>query len=630
MTALPHLTRRDGVYYWRRKSRRLSTGSIDLRVSLRTTDRSRAITLARVLSADSETIMPALEQSRITLDEAKRYLHHVVRSHTENAADLRRNLRLRYGVPSCDMQDRFAWAKAKSWELLARMGTGAAITETVEEELIAQGRDAGDIQFLGLILEQIIKPGLTSVREAKDRAMEFERVNGRAPASDAEDLQLLELHIEGKRAAQTAIRNTSVEVLAAEVVQEMNPTAPPLPVETAPAPRPPSWQAAVVPLRPEPAAILAVAPTVPSLDPSISAVIDRMIECKRHDDGGFEEKTARQYQAFGALLQRVIGKADVTDLVQADVVKFRAALFRLPKSFGKSPTDHIAPIEEILAKAAILPKEKVGMAVGTINRYIDQFSALVNSGKSEGLDIDPKLAPGSLRRKERVRQRDKKRTFTRAELQTLFQHAFWTNEDTARSIPPLDQRRLSGLYWVPLICAYTGMRREEISGFSPEHFKKEDGIWYFELVPTSTRRLKTAASARRIPVHADLISLGLCDVVQLAQKKCQSLLFPDLQEPSAKILGRKVGRVMERMITEIWGAAGEGLSLQSARHYVQHVLDLDKSVPEKVSREIMGHEGTDVHSSVYGDQCPITDLKDAIDRLPSLINLPDFPRGRIG
>lgn len=185
------------------------------------------------------------------------------------------------------------------------------------------------------------------------------------------------------------------------------------------------------------------------------------------------------------------------------------------------------------------------------------------------------------------------------------------------------------MYWVPLISAYTGMRREEISGFSPENFKEEEGIWYFELVPTSTRRLKTAASARRIPVHADLISLGLVDVVQQAQKKRQSLLFPDLQERGSKIFGRKVGRLMEKIVAEIWGATGEGLSLQSARHYVQHVLDLDKLVPEKVSRELMGHEGTDVHSTVYGDQCPISDLKAAIDRLPSLINLPDFPKGSI-
>jgi len=69
MTALPHLTRRDGVYYWRRKVRPLSTTICDLRVSLRTTDRARATILCRVLSAESEPMMAALEQDRITLGD---------------------------------------------------------------------------------------------------------------------------------------------------------------------------------------------------------------------------------------------------------------------------------------------------------------------------------------------------------------------------------------------------------------------------------------------------------------------------------------------------------------------------------------------------------------------------------
>jgi hypothetical protein len=87
---------------------------------------------------------------------------------------------------------------------------------------------------------------------------------------------------------------------------------------------------------------------------------------------------------------------------------------------------------------------------------------------------------------------------------------------------------------------------------------------------------------------------------------------------------------MEKMIAAIRGVKGEGLSLQSARHYVKHVLDLDKLALEKVSREIIGHEGTDVHSTVYGGKCPISDLKEATDRPLSRINIKDFPRGRIG
>lgn len=91
-------------------------------------------------------------------------------------------------------------------------------------------------------------------------------------------------------------------------------------------------------------------------------------------------------------------------------------------------------------------------------------------------------------------------------------------------------------------------------------------------------------------------------------------------------MGRKVGRHVEKLVKEIWGDAGGGLSLQSARHYVKHILDLDKEVPAKVARDIMGHEGQDVHESVYGDQSPLPALKAAIDRLPSLTGVRELPR----
>lgn len=78
--------------------------------------------------------------------------------------------------------------------------------------------------------------------------------------------------------------------------------------------------------------------------------------------------------------------------------------------------------------------------------------------------------------------------------------------------------------------------------------------------------------------------------------------------------------------TGIPEVAGGGLSLQTARHYVQHILDLDKEVPAKVARDIMGHEGQDVHDSVYGDQSPLSALKAAIDRLPSMTGVVSLPR----
>jgi hypothetical protein len=40
----------------------------------------------------------------------------------------------------------------------------------------------------------------------------------------------------------------------------------------------------------------------------------------------------------------------------------------------------------------------------------------------------------------------------------------------------------------------------------------------------------------------------------------------------------------------------------------------------------MGHEGQDVHDSVYGDHSPLPALKAAIDRLPSLSGVLTLPR----
>ena len=83
--------------------------------------------------------------------------------------------------------------------------------------------------------------------------------------------------------------------------------------------------------------------------------------------------------------------------------------------------------------------------------------------------------------------------------------------------------------------------------------------------------------------------------------------------------------MMESLVNEIWGTEGKGLSLNSMRHYVQDVLDLDPMVPEKVSRDIVGHEGRDTHSKTYGAASPLTALKAAIDKLPTVLPETAFP-----
>lgn len=580
-------------------------------------------------------MIAALEKDRITLEEARKYLQHVVKTHVTAEHDLRQDLRFRYGSPPCEMERQITSGMTEAWDILAAQGIGATISDRVEQEMIAAGRSRAEVAMLRLVLDEHYRPMLQSHIGADRRAAEFEEVTGRRINGDREAIQLLELFIEGKRAANAAVTTPPARALASDVMDTFDPVRgtfaqddqqqalPRLPDPVCPTDLPS--------IQPDdtPAAVREMLPAEPEasdLDPSITAVIERMIEFKKHADEGLEEKTARQYRAFGTLLQRVTGKTDVRSLLQADFVKLRSVLLKLPKSFGKSPTDHTLPIEAILAKAAGLPKEKVGLAVGTVNRYVDHASALISAAKSEGFELHPRLDPGLLRRKEKGRARDKKRTFTREELETLFQHGYWTDPEPGPWLPPLAERRRSGRYWVPLIAAYSGLRREEIAGIGVDYVREEDGITYFDVITTTDRRIKNVSSRRKVPVHDDLIHLGLMELVRDARRAGCVRLFPDLKEPASEIMGRRVGRHVEKLVKKIWGDAGQGLSVQSARHYVQHVLDLDKEVPAKVARDIMGHEGKDVHDSVYGDQSPIPALKAAIDRLPSLSGVLALPR----
>ena len=204
MTALPHLTRRDGVYYWRRKVRPQSTTICEIRVSLRTTDRVRAAILSRVLSAESEPLMADLEQDRITLVEARRYLQRVVKSHVTADHDLRRDLRFRYGQPPCEIERQIVTGITEAWDILAEHGIGATISDEVADQMIAAGRSLQEVAMLRLVLDGHFRPFLQSHVGADRRAAVFEEVNGRRINGPREEAQLLELHIEGMRAARAA------------------------------------------------------------------------------------------------------------------------------------------------------------------------------------------------------------------------------------------------------------------------------------------------------------------------------------------------------------------------------------------------------------------------------------------
>ena len=60
--------------------------------------------------------------------------------------------------------------------------------------------------------------------------------------------------------------------------------------------------------------------------------------------------------------------------------------------------------------------------------------------------------------------------------------------------------------WIPLVAAFSGMRSGKICELAVEDVKEADGVLYFEVTAA-----KTEAGVRRVPVHPQLVRLGLLE-----------------------------------------------------------------------------------------------------------------------
>jgi integrase len=148
-------------------------------------------------------------------------------------------------------------------------------------------------------------------------------------------------------------------------------------------------------------------------------------------------------------------------------------------------------------------------------------------------------------------------------------------------------------FWIVVIGLYTGARISEISSLRPEYFSVKSGLNVMFLDGT-----KSVSSPRTLPIHADLIALGLLDYVEMRKKAKKVMLFDVLyshsngwgDEPSGWFTGYK----------KVIGLTAEMKVFHSFRHTITSLLN-EKLVNEKAGSQYTGHSNShDVRSSVYG------------------------------
>lgn len=260
----------------------------------------------------------------------------------------------------------------------------------------------------------------------------------------------------------------------------------------------------------------APAKVVPVL--TLGTVIKDYLDVIKRSPNGYTRKVVRCLQLFGAMIGE---QTPVNQLRQRQVTAFLHDICRLPSDWALR-FDHGETIAKMLAGEV----EEV-MAPNT---YSQSYQAplkkfLAASRRDYGDDGFPELVTEGIKYTgDRVSGEDVQRDLTTPELKRLFEGSEFA---AIAGNPDAD-----AAYWMPVIGLYTGARPREICQLNPQcDWGEEEGIHYLQFdqhTPAGRGVKKTVKTgeARRVPLHSELVRLGLPAYLERLKTNGADRLFP--------------------------------------------------------------------------------------------------------
>lgn len=308
------------------------------------------------------------------------------------------------------------------------------------------------------------------------------------------------------------------------------------------------------------------------------------------------EKTAFETKAGIDLWLRIVGDQPITGYGHEQHRNYKATLQKLPPNLNKMPRYRGLSISAIVALGD--PPASVNTVGNQLARIAALFNWAVRHGYT-GSNPASGMAPKKAKRASEERQ-----AFSDEDLKKLFHGHDYLN----------GRHREPYMYWTPLIALYTGARLNEIAQLHLADFVTIDGGHAITVNDQGdAKRVKTSASKRAIPIHSELVRLGLVRFVEVLRAKKEARLFPEL-----KLLRDGYGQTVSKWFRRYrlrCGISEGGKVFHSFRHTVIDALKQAGHPKEKISA-LVGHEDESVTFGRYGKAYGPHVLRGVVDALP--------------
>jgi hypothetical protein len=349
----------------------------------------------------------------------------------------------------------------------------------------------------------------------------------------------------------------------------------------------------------------------PPPSPLLSEVLPAFLELMTTEQG-WRGQTQGQNRATYRMFIECCGDRPVSSYTRKDLARFYDLLRALPSLYSKKKEWSGLSLAEIAERAKGTNDPR--MTMKTVKRHFSALGRLFTYLKRRG-EYEGENPAHGFEFPEKGRARDKRKMWEGEKLRTLFSSPVWTGckSERRRSEPGTliieDEK-----YWLPILGLFHGNRLEEFAQLLRSDVRCEDGIWFLDINDELTKQLKNEQSKRRVPIHPRVQELGFLQYVRKTAPNAQDRLFPNLRPGGAdNKLGFSFTKWWSRYRKQI-GVYEKGLDYHSFRGGVTTKLTAAQ-VPLEIRNELLGHEGTTVDEIHYQKGLPLKTLADAIARV---------------
>lgn len=224
-----------------------------------------------------------------------------------------------------------------------------------------------------------------------------------------------------------------------------------------------------------------------------------LTERQRDKSARLTTQTENQMRATFRLFRDYTHDAPLDTITRDDAAKFLDTIAGLHPHYGRRPGASKQTLSELLEKYSA--GDGNGLSNKTLNRHQSALKTLFRWARKRGM-VDGENPFADLARTKARHSEVTWLPYTVAELNKLFDGVSFDTKIKKHSLA-------TDRPWIMAIALFSGMRQGEICEIETENVGQQDGVWYFDVTAA-----KSEAGVRRVPIHSELIKLGILDYIK--------------------------------------------------------------------------------------------------------------------